>query len=158
MLPLRCSHSNAATQMHPLRERVWQGLYAKRFHAYTGPPNKARRRPAPAVDGCCEGGCAQSAQAASQVLDGQRNLPRHKCWCNTPSAVAAAQPASLSDDGDSAIGSFHLVSEDPTAPVPPAAPAPPPAPQGAPAPGPAMAAGVEQEFSGPDGNVEVDYG
>ena len=157
MLPLRCSHSNAATQMHPLRERVWQGLYAKRFHAYTGPPNKARRRPAPAVDGCCEGGCAQGAQAASQVLNGQRNLPHHghKCWCCVaPSAAAAAEPASLSDDGDTAIGSFHLFSEGPPAPVPPPAPAPPEAP----APEPAVAAGVEQEFSGPDGNVEVDYG
>ena len=139
--------------MHPLRERVWQGLYAKRFHAYTGPPNKARRPPAPAVDGCCEGGCAQSAQAASQVMNGQRNLPHHKCWCCVaPSAVAAAQPASLSDDGDSAIGSFHLVSEDPTAPAPQAAPLEAPAPE------PAMAAEVEQEFSGPDGELEVDYG
>lgn len=85
------------------------------------------------VEGCCPCGCVSPL-----IGPQQQGVPQHVCWCQATQPGPPAAPA----------------------PVPPPAPAPSPAPAPpeAPAPEPAMAAGVEQEFSGPDGELEVDYG
>ena len=77
-------------------------------------------------------GCCPFGCVSPPIGPQQQGVPQHFCWCQ------ATQPG------------------PPAAPAP--VPAPAPAPAGAPAPEPAVAAVVEQLFSGPDGELEVDYG